>query len=1230
MSHGRSKACASPIRFLIGGWLLAATVAVAGVTGVGENTVKYLHQIWQAEEGLPSPIVQTILQTRDGYLWVTTREGLARFDGVRFTIPFDVKQGTEALKDRQYFALTETKDGSLWTSAAKGLARFKDGKVNYYTPTNGLPCSYVLKVFQDRQGNIWIGGTNGLARFENEQFIHYSEKDGYIEDSVRDIFEDHAGTLWIGTARGLVQVKNGKVTQHTVQNSPEMLPNNAVQCIYETRGDVLWFGTGGGLASLNKDGVSKLYTIENNSGLAHNTVRAIYEDVFGTLWVGEYGFTQQLIDGKFVHVTITGEMAQDFGNMVPGYVNSMTGDHEGDIWIGTSSGLNRLRLQTFQTFSKAEGLRNIITTSVLESRNGDMWIGTWGGGLSQIHEGRIFNWNNQPGVKNSLSRDLILALCEDRNGALWIGTDTGGLNRLKNGNFTVYMADQYPGMVDNVIKVIYEDKKGTLWIGGPNGLSQYKDGKFKRMSRGPSDPENNGPVLTTIKTILEDKKGNLWIGSQEGLTRIQTNSSKTYNAQDGFPADMVNALYEDEQGALWIGTDKGGLVRFKNEQFIAYNKAMQGSFSRIIHILEDNSGNLWMSSRSGIFRLSKQELNDYASKTVTNITSVSYGKLDGMRRAQCNGVAQPAGWKTKDGRIWFPTLSGVVAVDVKNIEPNKIAPPVLIEKVLVDDKEIQRDQKAVIPPGKSHIEFQYTALSFQVPEKVIFRCQLEGADSAWQEVGAKRSMSFLNLPPGEYVFHITACNNEGIWNETGDSFAFTLGPHFYQTFSFYGVSAAAIALMGWLFYRLRVRRLRQTQEELEILVTDRTKSLQQEITERKTAESALLESQQMVLRQERLAAVGQLSAGVAHEFNNILTVIQGHTAFLLENPNLDRDSIQSLEHISDGVERTAKLTQQMLAFSRKQIMQQQVLDLNDVVNQVTKMLSRILGENIMLHCDYDSQLPTIRADAGMVEQIIMNLSVNARDAMPKGGQLKVQTKMTDVTLDAHSHADARAGQFVCLSVSDTGYGMDDTTINRIFEPFFTTKDIGKGTGLGLATVYGIVKQHQGWIEVSSKIGQGTTFKVYFPINGKASESSTEKFMLPRVRGGKEVILVVEDEPVLRELVREILEHQGYRILEAGTGAEAMAIWEKQGHKIDLLFTDIVMPEGMSGRELAERMQAIDPRLPVIYSSGYSQEMMDYSPKLGQGVAFLSKPYHPAQLAQVVRDCLDSARNRVGA
>jgi PAS domain S-box-containing protein len=393
----------------------------------------------------------------------------------------------------------------------------------------------------------------------------------------------------------------------------------------------------------------------------------------------------------------------------------------------------------------------------------------------------------------------------------------------------------------------------------------------------------------------------------------------------------------------------------------------------------------------------------------------------------------------------------------------------------------------------------------------------------------------------------------------------------------------------------------------------------QDITQRKELETQLRQAQKM-------EAVGQLAGGVAHDFNNMLAVIQGNAELLLlDEGQLTAKSKQGLEHVVEATERAANLTRQLLAFSRKQVMQPQPLVLNKVIANLTKMLNRVLRENIDLQCHYAVPLPYVQADPGMMEQVILNLVVNARDAMPEGGQLRVATE--PLTLDeAHARVnpEARAGEFVCMSVSDTGTGIAPEVLPRIFEPFFTTKGIGKGTGLGLATVYGIVQQHEGWLEVSSQAGEGTTFKVFLPAIPTPARLAPAVAAEVEVHGGKETILLVEDEHSVRLTTRRVLESQGYTILEATTAREALEVWQTHEREIALLLTDIVMPGEMTGRDLADQLWGQRPGLKVVFMSGYSAEVLGTNTEFIRRTRsyFLQKPSTSQAILETVRQCLD--------
>jgi signal transduction histidine kinase len=396
----------------------------------------------------------------------------------------------------------------------------------------------------------------------------------------------------------------------------------------------------------------------------------------------------------------------------------------------------------------------------------------------------------------------------------------------------------------------------------------------------------------------------------------------------------------------------------------------------------------------------------------------------------------------------------------------------------------------------------------------------------------------------------------------------------------------------------------------------------EERRQRRAAEEALRKSEDQLRQSQKVEAIGRLAGGIAHDFNNLLTIITGYCDLLLGRMTADAPMRREIDEVNKAARRAASLTRQLLAFSRRQILEPRVLDLNGIVRETEKMLIRLIGEDIDLKILTAADLGRVKTDPGQIEQVLMNLAVNARDAMPRGGKLTIET--ANVDLDeayAGTHVSVRPGSYVRLAVSDTGTGMDRDTLAQIFEPFFTTKGPGKGTGLGLSTVYGIVKQSGGNIWVYSEPGRGTTFKIYLPRVAQAAEQPARDRRPPRMSRGTETILVAEDEAVLRELVRHILETSGYTVLVAADGAEAMATCDRHAGPIHLMLSDVVMPQ-MGGRELAERLAAVRPDMKVLYMSGYTSDAIVHHGMLKPGTHFLQKPFTPEGLTTKVREVLD--------
>ena len=387
-----------------------------------------------------------------------------------------------------------------------------------------------------------------------------------------------------------------------------------------------------------------------------------------------------------------------------------------------------------------------------------------------------------------------------------------------------------------------------------------------------------------------------------------------------------------------------------------------------------------------------------------------------------------------------------------------------------------------------------------------------------------------------------------------------------------------------------------------------------DITDRRNLEGQFLQSQKM-------ESVGQLSAGIAHDFNNLLTIIHGQLG-LIETAGVENTMVnECLAHLTGAARRASELTRQLLTFSARHKIQRESFEVNDLISNLIKLVYRLVGESVVVSFKPSPCDTTINGDKSMIEQVLMNLVVNARDAMPMGGKISIEATVREIGVEESVGRGVKSGEYVEIQVTDTGTGIDENVLPRIFDPFFTTKEVGKGTGLGLATVYSIVKQHHGWIDVTSETGQGTKFRVMLPSLFESAPKATNR-LADSLAGGTETLLLVEDEPVLLGLMTSILSRFGYRILEAGDGPAAMEIWEKENGNIDLLLTDLVMPNGMNGRELGEELLQRQPGLKVIYTSGYSMEVVEHHLNLTAGVNFLPKPYKPGMLVKMVRSCLD--------
>lgn len=1065
-------------------WALILGLLLPGAASALDpvNTVtQYTHDSWTSEDGLPQNSVYAIVQTGDGYLWLGTYEGLARFDGVGFTI-FD-KDNTEEITDNQVTALAAAKDGNLWIGIrGGGLLRLKDGKFKAYTTQEGLSSNDVNSIYEDRDANLWIGTAGGLNKYRDGKFTAYTTNDGLSSSIVSSIHQGRDGSLWAGTVGGgLNRFNDGTFCAYTTKDG---LADDSVSSIYEDKEGSLWIGTSSGL-NRYKDGIFTVYTTQD--GLTHSSVGSVHEDNEGNLWIGTSGGgLDRFKDGKFAAYTTKDGLSNDT-------ITAIYEDNEGSLWVGTNGGgLNRFKDSKFTVFNTKQGLSHDFVWSVYEDKKGRMWFGT-NGGLSRLENGKFTLFTTKDGVANN----SVSAIYEDREANLWIGAHSG-LSRFKDGTFNRFTTKD--GLSSNSVFAIYEDRKGSLWIGTQAGLNRFKDGKFTH------DTTDSVLSRDIVRSIYEDSEGSLWLGTYgNGLKRLKDGTVTVYTTNEGLAHNDVGPIYEDGEGSLWIGTYGGGLNRLKDGKFTTLT-TKQGLFNDVVYqILEDDNANLWMSCNKGIFRVSKQQLNDFADGKISAITSVPYSTSDGLLSSECNG-GSPAGWKSRDGRLWFPTVKGVAVINPAYIKLNTILPPVAIEKVVINGHSVNLTQAIRAAPGKGELEFEFTALSFLVPEKVRFKYQLEGFDGDWVDAGTTRKAHYTNIPPGQYKFRVIACNNDGLWNETGTVLEFYLTPHFYQTRAFYGSVVVALVLLVFGAYRLRVKQLYRRTQQLEQTVNDRTLELQV--------------SQKRVLKLEKQATEQQMAGGFAHEMRNALagSKLILDQALALDSPapqvSLNLANCRNLKEIYLGLKgklpedetkvvlgkmqeifaneeritevmqlvrkatsRGLKITQQIMDYSKIGLQEpgQNNVDINKLIRSIVdESQEQFSSQGIVVNYKGAVQPLPIIGDETHFHSIFKNVILNARDAVIDPSIVRETDRHIEITAE-------QRGETCSVEITDNGIGIAEEHLQKIFEPFFSTKP-ASGTGLGLGMVKKMVALYNGRIDFTSEVGKRTSVRISLPVS----------------------------------------------------------------------------------------------------------------------------------------------------
>ncbi|MEO8562927.1 MAG: two-component regulator propeller domain-containing protein, partial [bacterium] len=1201
----------------------------------------YRMEVYRHERGnsrsLTTNEIHVVYEDRAGVVWVGTGSGLSRYDRSSNSFTnFSLRDVGDPGDHRQVRHIHEDRHGVLWVATSEGLFRFdrtRGVKLAVPLPVpKRRPEHDIRAMLEDRRGHILIG-THDDGLFDLDpvtgairQFaLDRAGATHFPSNNIAGFAQDTRGRVWVATydvGLVLLDLATGPVAVYRqdsrIANSPST--DRLGVMVVDSKG-WLWIATeNGGLEHFDPETreFTHVRSDPNNPlSVGSDSFYSLYLDSAGALWAGSFSGGVDILRPASDAIQRFSTIPNDTTSLSHNSVLSFAQDSTGMIWIATDGGgLNRLdpatgRVRRYTT--RNSGLANDAVLSASVDGRGRIWVGTWEGGLNALDPatGRITAYSSR---NTDLLDDHIFAVHVDRQQRIWAGSWQRGLLRFdpEKRSFTEYHYGT-PGS-ESQIWIIREMHDGRLLLGTLQSGMIVFDPATGSMTRYSTDAVS--PVALTssnVRALLEESPGVVWIGTTDGLDRLDLseNTVHHYDVSDGLPSNMISGLALDAGGNLWVSTDQA-IVRY-----------------------------------------------DYRTRT-----SWKYTVDDGLQAREFTARAYLAG---RNGMLLFGGSNGFNLIRPELLARNTRKPrvaftgfqlfnkPVVIGAEGSPLKEQISEAKAItLRYDQSMFTIEFAALDYTASAKNQYAYKLVGFDHDWMDAGSSRTATYTSLKPGTYVFRVKASNNDGVWNDEGASLLITITPPFWATWWFRALAALAVfgsiaAIIRGAQRRHRSLKAmnqqlagaaehdRESQQYLERNVLDILGAMQRfsggdysvalavasddaigklrlgfnsVVADRKRAEEELRQSQKM-------EAVGRLAGGVAHDFNNLLTVIKGNAELGLQDAHDEVAVRGELEEIERAAERASSLTRQLLAFSRKQILKPQALSLNEMVLETGRMLRRTVGEDIALEITLDPALGLVQADPGQIEQVLLNLVVNARDAMPRGGKLRISTRNV-AAASVRRLAEAEDLPYVAITVTDDGEGMTPAVRDRVFEPFFTTKEQGKGTGLGLSTVYGSVKQSGGFVVVESELGQGSAFSVYLPRTEEVEE-------LRLVEGdvgepGTATVLLVEDEDAVRRLSSRVLTRAGYTVLTAANADAATEVAASFVGTIDLLFTDVVMP-GRSGRELAEQLMPLHPEMRLLYASGYTEDAIIRHGVSSQETAFLEKPFTPNALLRKVRQVL---------
>lgn len=794
-------------------WLYCAMPATA--LDLKKPLADFMYQTWSVDDGLPHSAIRGVTQTADGYIWFATHEGLARFDGVNFTV-FDAANAP-ALRGNGVLGLLAASDGSLYAGLREGgIARFHQGVFSAVLTDTPLPGGQTAFLAQDRSGAIWSSfGAGGIARISGRQAALFTVAEGLPGNLITALRATADGDVWIGTANGLVVYREGKLV---TKPTGSWLDSANIADVLIDGGKRLWVATASeGLAVMEGQLIRR---IRQRDGLASESLTRLLEDRHGGIWVGTLEGVQRMAagdPGRIERITAADGLSNN-------NIRSLFEDNESGVWVGTDQGVNRFRESPLITWGARRGLTEEFTRTVLEDRKGVVWVAT-ADGLFSIDGSTTRRFGREQG----LLTNAILSLAEDPDGTLWIGTNSGGLHRMAGGR--IEQVSGRAGLSSAAVRAILPARDGSLWIGTANSLSKWS---WQNNAVAQRVVTKDGRPAEQVNALHEGKQGEIWVGTRSGLGVIDSVAG-TLNLDEFGLALPVLSINSDGEGQVWVNLVSHGtalVVGESGKRTVRRLTPADGLPEQSYFVaLDDQRGGMWLCSTRGIVKLAKSQVAARLAGKGGKITPEFYTRADGMASTQCNGATQPAGWRMRDGRLLFPTAKGVAVAnpDGRQSSDRRVL-PIHIRSVDVDGARVAPADGAWvrIPPGNHRLEVAYVGLSFSEPEKIRYRYRLEGFDNAWVDAQRETKATFTNLKPGEYLFRVQTSREGRDWNERGAALRVEQQAYLYETHWFRWGGLLAVLLAGFAAYRARVHQLKMQRQLLRTTVDERTRELQLE------------------------------------------------------------------------------------------------------------------------------------------------------------------------------------------------------------------------------------------------------------------------------------------------------------------------------------------------------------------------------------------------------------------